>query len=117
MAEWLNAIGGGMGIAAIITALAALIPISQRTKAAEKSSAAAASAASMAVRELRPDNGTSLADSVARIESMVALQGQQIREIRQDAAVTHTMFADRLSEHGDRIERLYDRTATMPDKC
>ncbi|VDG76904.1 Uncharacterised protein [Actinobaculum suis] len=106
--SWVSALGGGVGIAAIITALASLITLSRRAKATETAASSAAQAANSAAAQLTPNHGSTVSDAINRIEKMVSSQGHQIGEIRRDAAVTHEMIADRLSEHGDQITRLYE---------
>lgn len=78
-----------------------------------------------AASELSPNHGSSLKDSVSRIEnslaqlasmvqaqgSMQRSQGHQIGEIRRDAAQTHELLSDGLREVQRRVNRIEDNTS------
>lgn len=74
---------------------------------------AAHTASSVAAAEVTANHGSSLKDSVSRIEAMLShvaevqrSQGHQIGEIRRDGSQTHELLSDRIKEQGRRIDRL-----------
>lgn len=71
------------GIAAIIAAIASMISAVRAGKAAD---------------QLKPDHGNSVKDVVEQIDDKVSSVGHQVGEIRADATVWHSDFANRIRQ-------------------
>lgn len=97
--------------AALLTSIGAFTAsIVSARRAGEARTASAVTAA-----EVSPNHGGSMKDQLARIEIMVRAlhetqrsQGHQLGEIRRDKLQAHELMADRLTEHGRRLDRLED---------
>lgn len=95
--------------AALITSIGSFIAATISARRAGE----ARTASTVAAAEVTPNHGGSLKDSIVRIEAAVGhiaemqrSHGYQIGELRRDKLQTHEMIADRLSEHGHRLDRL-----------
>lgn len=100
--ETLVNLGGFAGIAAVLAAIPALRKIGRNSKTAAE--------------EARPNHGSSMRDAVIRIEATVQgmrdtqkAHGHQLGEIKQDSMEARKLLADRLNEHGTRLENLEKR--------
>lgn len=100
------ALGGGTGIAAILTALAILFRRSAETKQNSETAA----------RALTPDHGGSVRDKVDYIAKMIQTQQAQAAAEIQSTHEVRALLVDRLDGHDREIKQLRDQQASAGDR-
>lgn len=104
--NFVEAFGGGVGIGAVFTGLAAIVGLLPKVKATKHAAEAAASSAKAAADELAPNHGSTIKDAIARIEAYQREHHTALVHLRDESHIVHAMVLDELKEHSARIARI-----------
>lgn len=102
LAELINSFGS---LIASIGALVAAVTAAGKARNAERNTAKLANTTNDIRKEVSPNHGSSMKDSLVRIEKLADGLGHQIGEIRRDAAVTHELLGNQVKALADRMNK------------
>lgn len=98
-------------VGSLITSIGALIAslsAARKARQANENTRALTQATNVIKDEVSPNHGSSMKDSLMRIERQLNSQGHQIGEIRKDSAIVHDIFGNQIADLSKRILRLED---------
>lgn len=95
--NWIQSLGGGEGIGAIVAAVAVLAGLFPRLRKSEKAATSAATSAAKVVQEVSPNSGGSMRDAIMRMELQQKAISDDVKALRMEANITHVDFAARIS--------------------